>query len=127
MSMEIDLSSPLTSTERAYLAGRGRYGEIERADSMHGVTGVPLPDGDGTGPASYDVRDRRIAELEDQLALLRAPAEEEDDDGDGEEVEPYETWTVAKLDEELAARSLAVTGNKDSKVKALYADDSNQA
>lgn len=132
MSMAVDLSTPLTQEEREYLAARGRYADLERADAMHGVTDAPaLPDGDGTGPtqygtASYDVRDQRIAALERELALLKGEtddSEEEADDSEDGEVSPYEQWTVQELDAELKRRKLPVTGNKDAKVTALYDHD----
>lgn len=129
MSMAVDLSTSLTKAEREYLAMRGRYDDISRADEMHGVSGQLLPEGDGTGPvqygtASYDVRDQKIAELEAQLALLRGDAGSADSEEEvADDVAPYEEWTVAELDAELKRRSLAVTGNKDAKVKVLYQDD----
>jgi hypothetical protein len=130
MSMAVDLSTPLTKAEREYLAMRGRYDDITRADQMHGVEGVALPAGDGTGPithgtATHDVALQRIAELEAQLALLRGgtPGADDSEEEVADDVAPYEEWTVAELDAELKRRNLAVTGNKESKVKVLYQDD----
>lgn len=129
MSMAVDLSTPLSADERAYLAERGRYAELERADSMHGTSGE-LPEGDGSAPlmrgtATYDVRDQRIAELERELQLLRGVNGEADSDeaDSDEDPEPYETWTVKELDAELERRSLPVKGDKAAKVTALYDHD----
>lgn len=128
MSMAVDLSTPLTRQEREYLAMRGRYDDITRADEMHGVSGTGLPEGDGSGPvqygtASYDVRDQKIAELEAQLALLRGEPADVDEEDVADDVAPYEEWTVQELDAELKRRSLPVKGDKAAKVTALYDHD----
>lgn len=128
MSMEVDLSKPLTDAERAYLESRGRTAEIERADAIHGVDTPPPGQGDGTGPVSHgtsmvDVRDQRIADLERELALLRGDDGSNTEDEDTEEVAPYEEWTVKELDAELKRRNLPVTGDKTAKATALYDHD----
>lgn len=128
MSMAVDLSTPLTKQEREYLAERGRYDDITRADQMHGVEGQSLPEGDGSGPVLQqtslnDVRDAKIAELERQLALLTGGATSEPEPESEDDVAPYEEWTVAELDAELKRRKLPVKGDKEAKVTALYDHD----
>ena len=128
MSMSVDLSKPLLPEERNYLAMRGRYDDITRADQMHGVEGLALPDGDGSGPvvhgtAAADRLQQEVAELKRQLALLTGAEGTEEISEEEADVAPYEEWTVAELDAELKRRSLSVTGNKDAKVKVLYQDD----
>lgn len=126
MSMKVDLSTPLTREEREYLAGRGRYDDITRADSMHGVDAEPLPEGDGSGPVPHETtlvarQEQEIAELKRRLALLEGTSEESEEDT--EDVAPYEEWTVAELDAELKRRQLPVKGDKQAKAQALYDHD----
>lgn len=129
MSMEVDLSTPLTAEERAYLAMRGRQAEIERADGLTDVTDPPaLDEGDGTGPkmqhlGTAEARAARKEALLEELRLIvesEGGAAEEDDEG----VAPYEEWTHKELDAEIERRGLPkVTGDKVSKANVLYADD----
>jgi hypothetical protein len=128
MSMEVDFSTPLTDQERAFLLERGRYADIERADSAHGTsTPDELLRGDGSGPGTKPLLtgERIVARREELLAELAAldAADGVDDEEDGE-LPPYEDWKVPELDKELAARGLPVQGNKSEKVQALYDDDS---
>lgn len=133
MSMAIDLSSPLTRDERAYLAERGRYADIERADALTGVTDSPdLGSGDGTGLqlqplGTAEQRAARRAQLEAELAALSADDEEDVDPEDDDELPPYSEWTVPALDAELKRRSLSVNGTKPEKVKRLEDDDTLNA
>lgn len=139
MSREVDLSTPLTKEERAYLHMRGRIADIERADAQHGVTEAdPFIDGDGTGPQQKSVLtgDRaaaRKAELLAELAALEESESDEDEDTsdvedeDGEDGESYADWTVPQLDAELAKRKLAKGGTKDDKVRRLEEDDETNA
>lgn len=127
MSMQVDLSSPLTAQERKYLEERGRYDEITRVDAMYGVETPAFSDGDGTGPVVHgttlvDNRDARIAELERQLADLRGDTPDVEDTEEGD-VSPYEEWTVKELDAELKRRGLPVKGNQSDKATALYDND----
>lgn len=136
MSMEIDLSTPLSREEREYLANRGRYAELERADGMHGVESPELSGGDGTGPATHEttltfVQEQRIAELERQLALLRG-GDPEPDGGDSEDAaDPYEVWTAEELKAEIDRRNggradnakISKSGSKTDLANRLYADD----
>ncbi len=138
MSMAVDLSKPLDDETRSYLAMRGRYAEIERADGQNDVT-PPEPDnGDGTGPAvtpllTSEARANRRAQLERELEDLDRLDGEESDPGqsgsveDGD-VDPYETWTVKALDAEIKHRNqngadIPTGGDKSSKVAALYEND----
>lgn len=125
MSMEVDFTTPLTEEERKYLHMRGRLADVERADNTHGVDG-PEQFGDGSGPQEMPLLTgeraaQRREELLRELALLDDA--EPDEDGDEDEVPPYESWKVADLDAELRRRSLATDGNKEAKAQRLYADD----
>lgn len=134
MSMAVDLSTPLSDQERSYLAMRGRYSEIERADGLTGSEPGDLGSGDGSGPKVFalntgEARAARRAQLEEELRQL----EEMEGGGDNDvsrtgsvedgEVDPYETWNVKEIDAELKRRNLDVSGNKQDKVARLYADD----
>lgn len=133
MSMAVDLSTPLTKAEVEYLQNRGRYADLERAAML---SGSPVPEfaaGDGTGPVMRPLgtaedaageRERLLARLAELDGVAGPEADSDDDDP-----EPYEAWQVKELDAELAARKLPVTGNKQAKADALYADDEakNQA
>lgn len=131
--MEVDFSKPLTAEERAYLEGRGKYAEIERADSINGVTNPPaLGDGDGTGPVSTPLATGEQRALEKERLLKRlAELESAEDASDttGDEVvdEPYEAWKPAELDKELKTRNLPAGGTKGEKVARLYEDDEKSA
>lgn len=138
MSMNVDLSTPLTADERAYLNQRGRLADIERADNLHGGTpeDAPLFEGDGTGPRTNQLNSG-MAAVERPEVLLQQLREmgynvqvvDEDEDASTEEadVPPYEDWKVTELDAELKRRSLPVTGDKAAKANALYADDDRLA
>jgi hypothetical protein len=127
MSMEVDLSTPLTNKERAYLLERGKYADVDRMDNSFGTTGdADLLTGDGSGPnvkqlATGEAAAQRRQELLAELALLDQHYGGSDDSD--EQLPPYEKWPVAELDAELTARELPVTGNKSEKAKALYAND----
>jgi len=134
MSMAVDLSTPLTPDEAAYLAQRGREAELAGAAERHGQDVNELlsnPGGDGTAPVVTPLNTnlQQVATPEALLARLRdmgvnvqvvdeQVAEVEDGD-----VSPYEEWPVKDLDAELKRRNMAVTGDKQSKVDRLYADD----
>lgn len=130
MSMGVDLSSQLTGDERRYLADRGRYADIERADQLTGGEAQDLGAGDGTGPqlqalGTAEQRAARRAQLEAELAAMQ-----EEDEADDEEVvvvvdKPYAEWTVKDLDDELGNRQLSTSGSKADKVKRLEEDDAN--
>ena len=134
MSMEVDLNTPLTADERAYLNERGRLADIERADNLHGGTPEDAPEfnGDGTGPRTNqlntglaaverpEVLIKQLQEMGYDVEVKPASTEDEDDDT---EVPPYESWKVPELDAELKRRNLPVTGDKAAKANALYADD----
>lgn len=132
MSMQVDLSSELTEQERKYLAERGRYADIERADGLTGGTAQDLGDGDGSGPqlfpmGSAEARAARREQLQRELAAL----EEADDDTDAEtsadSLPPYAEWTVPDLDAELKVRKLSTAGTKPEKVARLEQDDAANA
>lgn len=138
MSQEVDLSTPLTREERAYLLARGRYGDVDRADSMHGGSSPDeLLSGDGTGthPVSVLTSDQaadRKRRLLEELAAIEAAeqstdaVEPDEDDGDVE-LKPYEDMTVQELDTELKARSLSTAGKQAEKVARLNKDDADNA
>lgn len=130
MSMAVDLSTPLTKQEREYLAARGLYAELERADQMSGEASPELPAGDGTGlqPVSLLTSEQQASERQRLLARLRE-LDAGTGDSDVEEVPeesdlpPYEQWDVKELDAELKERKLPTSGSKADKANRLYADD----
>lgn len=133
MSMEVDLSTPLTDEERKYLMERGKYADVERVDNLHGgETPDELLAGDGTGaqPVSVLTSDQMATRKERLLAELRAieEAEQASDDsvGDDGDVPPYESWKAAELKKELKARNLSQSGSQDELVARLYEDDQRQ-
>ena len=134
MSMGVDLSTPLSKEEAAYLAQRGRDAELVGAAERHGQDVNELlsdQNGDGTGPvvtplntnlqqiAAPEVLLARLREMGVNVQVVDEPVE---DDGD-DEVSPYEEWSAKDLEAELKRRDLPVTGDKQSKVDRLYADD----
>jgi hypothetical protein len=133
MSMEVDLSTPLTREEREYLHMRGRIGDIELADNLHGQSDDPeLSEGDGTGPRSWSVttaeaaqerRERLLAELAelDKLELGAGT------DGDDEGLPPYEQWNSRDLNDELKAREMPAGGSNQEKARRLREDDERLA
>lgn len=137
MSMAVDLSTPLTAEEAAYLQERGRHQELQAAAERHEQDVNELlagsQTGDGTGPRTMPLNTdlRQIEEPEVLLARLREMGVNvevkdtpvEDATGDDEDVSPYEEWPVKDLDAELKRRNLAVTGDKQAKADRLYADD----
>jgi hypothetical protein len=127
MSMEVDFSTPLTDEERAYLAERGRYADVERVDAMTGSEPQPFGEGDGTGlkQASVLTSDQMASERERllaRLAELNAMAPDADDDSDTE-VAPYEEWTPQELKDELGRRGLPKSGTKADLVARLEEND----
>lgn len=133
MSMAVDLSTPLTRAEREYLIMRGRTADIELADNLHGTTGDDYPDlleGDGTGP---DVRPTARSEVlmdrERQLRAELAQIEEAKraaglaDEGEDEDLAPYEEWGTKELNAELKARDLPGGGSNADKAARLREDD----
>lgn len=131
MSMAVDLSKPIGPQERAYLAERGLYADLERADAMHGTDAPALPTGDGTGlqPVSLLTSEQQASEKARLVARLRelgVDVPEEDSTPateDGDTLPPYETWDVKELDAELKRRKLATSGNKEEKANRLYDND----
>jgi len=130
MSMVVDLNTPLTDEERAYLSMRGRYADIQRVDALHGSEAQPLGDGDGTGPkhqalTTSEARAERRQAILEELRLLEAADGNPDDDTetDPNAVAPYEEWTHKELDAELKRRDLAKGGNVQEKAQRLYDDD----
>lgn len=133
MSMAVDLSTPLSKEEAAYLQERGRHQELEAAAERHdqNVSELLNTDGDGTGPTKLALNSdlQAIQSPEVLLARLRemgvnvAVVDESADEDDEVDISPYQEWSVAELDAELKRRDLPVTGNKQAKVDALYADD----
>jgi hypothetical protein len=132
--MGVDLSTPLTAEEAQYLANRGRDAELYGAADRHGQDVNELladRSGDGTGPRtmqlntglqqveSADVLLERLREMGVNVEVKEEPLDEESDG----EVAPYESWKVSELDAELKRRNLPVTGDKQAKANALYADD----
>lgn len=135
MSMEVDLSTPLTQEEYAYLLQRSRQDLINRAHEMHGTSDEDYAEqtyGDGTGPQPYaalqgEARAERIDRLRAELAELEAAAGEEDEEEmDEDEAPAYSDWSVSQLDEELGNRNLPKSGSKSDKVARLEADDAEE-
>lgn len=146
MSMAVDLSTPLTDEERAYLAERGRTEEIDRADAMHGVTDAPdVGAGDGSGPRQYPLGTAEQAALEkerllERLAQLGVEVEvkedstEVEDDAD-DDVPPYETWKTGELNAEIDRRNvgrpdsekISKSGSVQERANRLYEDDAKSA
>lgn len=139
MSQEVDFSTPLTEAERAYLLGRGRYADVERADAAHGgSTPDEMWQGDGTGtvPQSVLTSDqaaarkatllRELAEIEAAESAAETPATDETP-ADDAELKPYEEMTVPELDAELKVRSLSTAGKQAEKIARLHKDDADNA
>src|SRR3954465_8598992 len=73
MSMEVDLTTPLTPEERNNTHTRGREPGVERADNLHGVEGADVPTGDGTGPVTMQLGTaEQQAQRREQLLAGRA-------------------------------------------------------
>lgn len=137
MSMAVDLSTPLTPEERAYLNERGRYAEIERADALHGGTpdDAPTFGGDGTGPRVQQLN-TGLATIEEPEVLLQRLRDmgvnvqvlDEDDDS---EVAPYTEWSITDLKTEIDRRNegrdeaskLSKSGSVQTLADRLYKDD----
>lgn len=133
MSMGVDLSTPLSKDEAAYLAQRGRDAELVGAAERHGQDVNELlsdRDGDGTAPVVTPLNSnlQAVATPERLLAQLRdmgvnvqvVEGSPEDEQAD---VSPYEEWQSKDLDAELKRRNLPATGDKQAKADRLYADD----
>jgi len=144
MSMAVDLSTPLTEDERAYLNERGRTEDIARVDALHGVTDAPaLPNGDGSGPVvsprgtaeqAAGGKERLMAELQAMgVNVQEVPAEEAEADDD--EVPPYEAWKSADLNAEIDRRNqtlpdgekISKSGTVQERADRLYKDDEKNA
>lgn len=135
MSMKVDYSTPLTTEEREYLEGRGLLAEIQRADSMNGVTNAPeFGAGDGSGPQQVPLMtsEQRAGEAARLRARLAELEESDDDsDGDGDDVPPYESWKSADLNAEIDGRNegrpddqkISKAGSVRERADRLYADD----
>lgn len=137
MSMAVDLSTPLTKEEAAYLDSRGRTQELEAAAERHdqNVADLLNTSGDGTAPTvlalnsdlqaiqSPEVLLARLREMGVNVKVDDSADSADVDDEDDSDVAPYEQWSVPELDAELKRRNLPVTGNKQAKAESLYADD----
>lgn len=140
MSMEVDLSTPLTEEERQYLHMRGRLSDIQRADDLHGVEGAPVPEGDGTGPGvmALGTAEQSAQRREQLLAELRAmgvPVVVADESTEEvEEAPPYETWNSKDLNAEIDRRNMdradgdkiSKSGSVSERADRLYMDDEKQ-
>jgi hypothetical protein len=137
MSMAVDLSTPMTDAEYAYLQSRSQTARIEQMHQMHGTSdadyahvdlGSPQPGPKEQVLLQGDARARRREQLLEELAALSG--DEGDDEEDGEVVEddrPYAEWSVAELDAELKVRELPTTGKQADKVKRLEDNDAANA
>jgi len=134
MSMEVDFSTPLTNAERAYLEERGKLAEIQRADSLNGVTNSPeFGAGDGTGPQLQPLltSEQRALEKERLKARLAELEEAESGAPDADEIPPYESWKSNDLNKEIDARNegrsedqkISKSGTVQDRATRLYADD----
>lgn len=130
MSMEVDLSTPLTDEERAYLHMRGRVSDIQRADDANNVTDAPVPAGDGTAPGSEELRKAQlIAEL--RAMGVDVPEQDGEQDADDETAPPYETWSSADINTEIDRRNegrtdadkISKAGTVSQRADRLYMDD----
>lgn len=137
MSMAVDFTTPLTAEERDYLNARGRQEEIDRADAAHGAP-EEMPDysGDGTGPRTRQLDSglAAIARPEELLAQLRemgVNVQVVDEPVDGDEVSPYDEWSLTDLKAEIDRRNegrddstkLSKAGGVQALADRLYADD----
>lgn len=136
MSMEVDLSTPLTDEEYAYLQQRSQYSRIEQAHNLHGTSDADYAHVDLGNPQrgprenvllQGDARARRREQLLEELAALSDGEPDEDDEAD-EVIDdrPYAEWSVAELDEQLKVRGLSTSGSKADKVKRLEDNDAQQ-
>jgi hypothetical protein len=132
--MAVDLSTPLTKEEAAYLDSRGRTQELEAAAERHdqNVADLLNTSGDGTAPTvlalNSDLQaiqspEVLLARLREMGVNVKVDDSADVDDEDDSDVAPYEQWSVPELDAELKRRNLPVTGNKQAKAESLYADD----
>ncbi len=139
MSMAVDLSTPLTADEAKYLSNRGRDAELFGAAERHGQDVNELltdRSGDGTAPRVMQLNtglqqvesaDVLLARLREMGVNVEVVDEEPDGTDEDTEVAPYESWKVPEMDAELKRRNLPVTGDKQAKANALYADDEKNA
>lgn len=130
MSMGVDYSKPLTPEERAYLLERGKYGDIDRADAMHGVETPPDEGGDGTGlvPVSALTSEQAAGERERLLArLAEIDGTDADDDDADDALPPYEEWKITELRKEAKARNLDTTGDVPALAARLRTNDAENA
>ena len=123
MSRTIDLSTPLTDDDRAYLEQRGRHAEIQYADAVHGDAQELTPEEEA------ELEQKVIAEQKGKRVPLQmdpdfVPDEyqdEEEDTGeeasaqsgdDPDDVAYVNKATVEDLKEQLADRNLPTDGRK---------------
>lgn len=113
MAKDIKLDGPLSEADRAYLAARGRYAEITRADAEFGT--------------EHD--DSKLESKSNKTYLQGGTNPEitgEDDPlGEGED-DPYELWSYADLQAELKERQLPAGGKHNELVARLREDDENK-
>lgn len=94
MSMEIDISTPLTAAERQYLLERGRDGEVARLDEIHaaaGLTADEVVDYTTWKKADLEAEVKRREALDRVFELPASPTKQQlvdalvEDDADGDE------------------------------------------
>ena len=127
MARHIDPDKPLSDEDRQWLTDWGRFAQIKEHDLRHGVESAPQPNGllDALkGPQSGS--DASGEQEEPENPLKGEPdspgAQAPSGAPEGEEVD-YEEMTVEELKEELGARELSKSGNKQELIERLQEDD----
>lgn len=100
MSRQINLNKPLSKKDRAYLEARGRRGQILANDRRF--------------PKSSE-------ESEEAEEAVEQTTQESPGGAASEDVEFVESLTVEELKDELEARELSKSGNKDELKQRLLA------
>lgn len=132
MAMDIKRDEPLSPEARRYLIDLNRHDLIAQVDEAHPPAEEPNVEAqasvDGWRPVT-GLETLSDADLQEELDRRRSVADTFSAPGAGTDEAPYEEWTHAELDEELAVRRdadgkpLAKTGNVQQKANRLRSHD----